>query len=106
MRDDEARATNPGLDRHHWGESTTLDAAEHAAVARHEVRRWLDCRGGHLARSLVVAVDGRAWRRVRYLADRLVGVGLVGELADAELRGDCDRVRELELTVRARRRAA
>jgi hypothetical protein len=39
------------------------------------------------------------------LAHRLVGLGLVGELADAERDGDRERVRQLEQAVRARRAA-
>ncbi len=81
------------------------DASEAAAITRHEVRRWLDRWGDQLIRALVIAHEARAWSRVTQLADRLVGVGLVGELADAELTGDVDRVRQLELAVRSRRAA-
>ena len=69
------RYTNPAEIR------TAEDHAEAAAIARHELRRWLDRQGGHLIRSLAVAHDAQAWPRVRHLAWRLLGVALVGELA-------------------------
>jgi hypothetical protein len=85
--------------------TTRADAAEQAALARFEIRRWLDRHGGHLMRSLITAQQANAWPRVTVLAWRLQGVGLVGELADAEQTHDAARVRSLELAVRGRRPA-